>query len=139
MSNGKGGNIAPAAASRPAALVQPTELYQLCLMAGLGGQHHPATFFEPSLLAQREVLLNVALEHNMVGVIVAAARDWADGRYSKAGCSLRFLLDWAWRRVATVKERLDFNTLPLFDHRWVLLCSFVDPTRNRGGGGYFGR
>ena len=40
---------------------------------------------EPSLLAQRELLLNVALEYNMVGLIVAAVRDWADGKYSKVG------------------------------------------------------
>lgn len=104
-------------ACRPAALVQPSELYQLCLMAGLGGQ--TANYLEPSLLAQRELLLNVALEHNMVGLIVAAARDWADGRYSKSGCSLRFLLEWAWRRVGVIKERLDFHTVPLFDHSLV--------------------
>jgi hypothetical protein len=95
--------------------VQPSELYQLCLLAGLAGGG--ASYLEPSLLAQRELLLNVALEHNMVGLIVGAARDWADGRYSKAGCSLRFLLDWAWRRVGLIKERLDFHTVPLFDHR----------------------
>ncbi len=51
-------------ASRPSALVQPSELYHLCLMAGLGGPS--PNFLEPSLLAQRELLLNVALEHNMV-------------------------------------------------------------------------
>jgi hypothetical protein len=45
--------------------VQPSELYHLCLMAGLGGGPSP-NYLEPSLLAQRELLLNVALEHNMV-------------------------------------------------------------------------
>jgi hypothetical protein len=34
-------------------------------MAGLGGGPSP-NYLEPSLLAQRELLLNVALEHNMV-------------------------------------------------------------------------
>ena len=38
---------------------------------------------EPSLLSQRELLLNIALEYNMVGLIVAAVRDWSDGKYSK--------------------------------------------------------
>jgi len=44
--------------------VQPSELYQLCLLAGLGGP--AANYLEPSLLTQRELLLNVAIEHNMV-------------------------------------------------------------------------
>ena len=38
---------------------------------------------EPSAVAQRELLLNVLLHYNMVGVIVATVRDWADGKYSK--------------------------------------------------------
>lgn len=33
----------------------------------------------------------MALEHNMVGVIVAAARDWAEGGFSTAGCTLEVL------------------------------------------------
>lgn len=70
---------------------------------------------EPSLLTQRELLLNIALEYNMVGLIVGAVRSWSDGKYSKAGCTLKFMLDWAWKRVAAIKEKLDFSTLPLFD------------------------
>ena len=27
----------------------------------------------------------------------------------------RFLLDWAWGRVAAIKEQIDRHTLPLFD------------------------
>ena len=27
----------------------------------------------------------------------------------------RFLLDWAWGRVADIKEQIDRQTLPLFD------------------------
>ena len=51
-----------------------------------------------------------------VGVIVAAVRDWSDGRYSKAGCNLKFLLDWAWARVVHIKDTIDTQTVPLFDH-----------------------
>lgn len=29
------------------------------------------------------------------------------------------MLDWAWKRVADLKERLDRSTLPLFDHSLV--------------------
>jgi len=98
--------------SRPSSLVQPSELYQFCLLSGLA----TGPQLEPSLLTQRKVLLTVVLEQSMVGVIVAAVRDWADGRYSKAGCSLKFLLDWAWDRVVAIKELIDSQTVPLFDH-----------------------
>ena len=97
---------------RPGSLVSPTQLYQFCLHAGLA----PGPTFDPSLLGQRRALLSVALEHSMVGMVVAAARDWADGSLAKAGCSLKFLLDWAWSRVAGIKELIDRQTLPLFDH-----------------------
>ena len=52
----------------------------------------------------------------MVGVVVAAARDWVDGKFSKAGCTLRFLLDWAWAKVASIKDQVDGQTVSLFDH-----------------------
>ena len=39
----------------------------------------------------------------VVGVIVSAVRDWSDGRYAKAGCNLKFILDWAWARVVEIK------------------------------------
>ena len=38
-----------------------------------------------------------------VGIIVAAVQDWSDGRYTKAGCNLKFILDWAWARVVEIK------------------------------------
>jgi hypothetical protein len=91
-------------------LVNPTHLYQFCIHAGLC--FGP---FDPSLLSQRRAMLSVLLEHSMVGSIVAAAREWSDGSLVKAGCTLRFLLDWAWGRVAGIKEQIDRQTLPLFD------------------------
>ena len=48
-------------------------------------------------------------------MIVGAVRDWSDGKYSKAGCTLKFMLDWGWKRVAAIKEKLDVSTMPLFD------------------------
>ena len=47
---------------------------------------------------------------------MSAVRDWSDGRYSKAGCNLKFLLDWAWSRVVHIKDSIDTQTIPLFDH-----------------------
>ena len=52
----------------------------------------------------------------VVGVIVGAVRDWSDGRYTKAGCNLKFLLDWAWAKVVNIKDMIDNQTIPLFDH-----------------------
>merc|ERR1719357_398959 len=95
---------------KPGSLVSPTHLYQFCIHAGLS-----VGPFDPSLLSQRRALLSVLLEHSMVGSIVAAAREWSDGSLVKAGCTLRFLLDWAWGRVAGIKEQIDRQSLPLFD------------------------
>ena len=38
------------------------------------------------------------------------------GKYSNAGCTMEFFLDWAWNRVASIKQRADKETLLLFDH-----------------------
>ncbi len=37
--------------------------------------------------------MNIALEHNMVGLIVSAVFDWADGKYSKVRfiCCFNFI------------------------------------------------
>ena len=54
----------------------------------------------------------------VVGVIVAAVRDWSDGRYTKVGCNLKFILDWAWARVVEIKVHLNnltFIFLLLYD------------------------
>ena len=42
-------------------LVQPSELYQFCLLSGLASGPQ----LEPSLLQQRRCLLNVALEQSL--------------------------------------------------------------------------
>ena len=93
-------------------LVRPSELYQFCLMSGLvvGPQ------LEPSLLEQRRHLLDVALEQSLVNIIITAVREWSDGKYSKVGCNLQFLLSWAWNQVVRIKDTIDTNTLGLFDH-----------------------
>jgi hypothetical protein len=79
---------------RAGSLVQPTQLYQFCLHAGLcqvtlleappSTLHQAGQTFEPSLLtqqcsavlSQRSALLTVALEHSMVGTVVAAGRNF---------------------------------------------------------------
>ena len=37
------------------------------------------------------------------------------GKYSHDGCTLKFVLDWAWDRVTSTKQSVDKVTLPLFD------------------------
>jgi hypothetical protein len=44
-------------------------------MAGLGGPS--PNYLEPSLLTQRELLLNVALEHNMVRLDALSLREYS--------------------------------------------------------------
>ena len=35
--------------------------------------------------------------------------------FFQAGCTLKFMVDWAWGRVAAIKQRLDASLTPLFD------------------------
>ena len=37
------------------------------------------------------------------------------GKYSDAGCTRQFLLEWAWNRVAHIKEAIDKDCMLLFD------------------------
>ena len=37
------------------------------------------------------------------------------GKYSEADCTVKFLLDWAWKSVADIKQLVDVTTVPLFD------------------------
>ena len=37
------------------------------------------------------------------------------GKYEEAGCTVKFLLDWAWNSVSSIKQSVDKTTIPLFD------------------------
>eukprot|EP00058_Branchiostoma_floridae_P005607 XP_002591095.1 hypothetical protein BRAFLDRAFT_108704 [Branchiostoma floridae] len=65
--------------------------------------------------AQRETLLSVALDHNLVGFLTSCITQWAEGEYAHAGCTLRTVLDWAWNKVASIKFSLDKTCVPLYD------------------------
>ena len=82
-------------------------------MAGLAS----GNALEPSLVSQRELLLDVALEYNMVGLIVAAVRDWADGKYTKAGCTLRYMSDLCNFKRSSSAGNSFFRSLLLFTGR----------------------
>lgn len=56
---------------------------------------------------QRKFLLNIALEHQMLTWLSSCAREWANGSFSSANCTLDLLLSWAWQRAAVLKNNAD--------------------------------
>ena len=98
-------------------LVAPDKLFQLCSIAQLTTHGHPLPDLAEngSQSQQRSALLTVALEHHMVSFLTECVSHWFDGKYSDADCTVRFLLDWAWKSVADIKQTVDVVTVPLFD------------------------
>lgn len=56
---------------------------------------------------QRKLILNVALEQQMLSWLCNCAREWANGSFSSAGCTLELLLNWAWDRAVILKNNAD--------------------------------
>lgn len=52
-------------------------------------------------------MLNVAMEQQMLCWLCSCAREWANGSYSSAGCTLDFLINWAWERAVALKNNAD--------------------------------
>ncbi|XP_070579164.1 protein ELYS-like [Ptychodera flava] len=98
----------------PQILQDPKEYFNLCWIAGLlpRNMDHLATGIPVQL--QRDALLTVALENNMVGFLIASITVWSEGGFS-SGCTLRTILDWAWNKVASIKESIDRVCMPLYD------------------------
>lgn len=118
-------------------LVDPSDLYQLCRISGLivtsasttdlsydvGDNESGSSEVEepqPRVEEKRGALLTVGLEHNLINLLTGCVHHWSDGKYSEAGCTLKFILDWAWKSVYTIKQTVDKATIPLFD------CSGVE-------------
>ena len=105
------------------ALVTPSQLFQLCILAGLidpqqqqqQQQQQPRHLAEAETHHQRTALLTVALENHLVSLLTGCIAHWRDGKYGHAGCTLKFLLEWAWASVAALKQRSDTAAVPLFD------------------------
>ncbi|XP_077528996.1 uncharacterized protein LOC144141292 [Haemaphysalis longicornis] len=71
---------------------------------------------QQSPAAARGMLLDVALEHRMVGFLVACL--WGDTRTTSNPADwplLSFVLNWTWAKVTEVKTFLDELYVPLFD------------------------
>lgn len=56
---------------------------------------------------QREFLLSVALEYQLVGFLSRCAAEWVDGSQSAMGCTLPALLKWGWQRATNLKNHAD--------------------------------
>ncbi|BFZ23615.1 hypothetical protein BsWGS_26653 [Bradybaena similaris] len=96
-------------------LVQPADFYHQCHRARLLPQNYEEMRTNTADY-QRAVLLNMALEHGVTSTLVPQCiQQWADGEFAEQGCTLSFLLDWAWNRVVTIKQLWDAACEMLYD------------------------
>ncbi|KAK7496763.1 hypothetical protein BaRGS_00011972, partial [Batillaria attramentaria] len=112
-------------ASGPGCLLKPADFYHRCIQTGL----LPRSPETPTSVSheehQRMALLTMALEHGKIRFITACIRSWADGgkavfaclhlEFVYQGCTLQFLLAWAWDRVTALKQQIDLTSRPLYD------------------------
>ncbi|CAG9823287.1 unnamed protein product [Phaedon cochleariae] len=107
-------------ATGPLCLLKPSNIARQVVTIGL--QPLFVEDFSSSCLdAQREVILNVGLEHQLVSWLCKCASEWANGSFASAGCSLEALLSWAFQRAVTLKSNCDRYCAPLFDYSQVQL------------------
>ncbi|XP_069945568.1 protein ELYS isoform X3 [Cherax quadricarinatus] len=100
----------------PSAIVSPEESYAMCVFAGLVSPDvHPTTTTGSSMVIEREALLNVALDQQLVSLLVQCVAEFSEGRFTNLGCSLPSLLEWSWSRVSAIKTANDSLSFPLFD------------------------
>lgn len=103
-------------------LLRPTSLFKHCLMVGL----KPVLIDINNLcdvpaVVQRDYLLSVALENQMLGFLYRCASDWANGSVSGVDCTLPMLLSWGYQRAVTLKETAYELCVHLFDHTGICL------------------
>ncbi|KAG0728092.1 Protein ELYS [Chionoecetes opilio] len=110
--------LALLSACGPAAVVDPQQAHAACVFAGLipsDPAHHSLNSSASAMMLEREAVLNVALDQQLISLLVQCVREFSEGRFSTLGCSLPALLDWAWHRVTEIKASNDTLSLPLFD------------------------
>ncbi|XP_071110083.1 protein ELYS-like [Haliotis cracherodii] len=100
-------------AKGPTCLLQPQDVYNICLCTGL--LPRDLTAHTTPAAQQRQALLNMALDHSMIKFINCCITAWAAGEFVQQGCTLKFLLDWAWDKVAATKHNIDTVCAPLYD------------------------
>ncbi|XP_048392566.2 protein ELYS [Stegostoma tigrinum] len=98
--------------------------YSRCLMAGLLSPR--LADVQPSCLSQEEKLeaiLSAAVESSSLGLITGCIKQWTAEEQPRSAASLRFVLEWTWKKITRTKEELDNICVPLFDGS----CHFIDP------------
>ncbi|XP_072906569.1 protein ELYS [Hemitrygon akajei] len=98
--------------------------YSRCLMAGLLSPR--LADVQPSCLSQEEKLeaiLSAAVESSSLGLITGCIKQWTKEEQPRSAASLRFVLEWTWKKITRTKEELDNICIPLFDGS----CHFIDP------------
>ncbi|XP_039251531.2 uncharacterized protein LOC120328998 isoform X1 [Styela clava] len=104
-------------------LVSPKEIHDDMLSSELYSKHSSHQQFTPDMM--RENILTTALEHGQVSFLLSIVRDLASGHLAACGCTLRFVMDWAWKSVANVKDSIDKLCIPIFDCTCPTLDSLV--------------
>ncbi|XP_076472311.1 uncharacterized protein LOC143301802 [Babylonia areolata] len=107
--------LASLESSGPLCLLKPFDLYHRCVQTGLMARSSDSSSALSVEEQQRMSLLTLALEQGQIRFIIACIRSWADGDYIPQGCSLQFILSWAWARVTAIKQQIDTTCQPLFD------------------------
>ncbi|KAG5885554.1 hypothetical protein JTB14_007634 [Gonioctena quinquepunctata] len=101
----------------PLCLIRPNDVARQVLSSGLTPLFNDETVNSSfSTSSQRELVLNVGLEHQLVGWLCKCASEWANGSFASAGCSLEFLIEWAFQRAVVLKNNCDKYCAPLFDY-----------------------
>ncbi|KAL5014317.1 hypothetical protein ScPMuIL_008587 [Solemya velum] len=99
----------------PTGLLSPKDMYTACVSVGLLPRQLDLSTQNSTVMFQRESLMNLALEYNLVPFLVSCITQWAPGEFVHQGCTLKFLLDWAWNRVAQTKQTIDTTCVSLYD------------------------
>ncbi|XP_071946058.1 protein ELYS-like [Antedon mediterranea] len=98
----------------PSCLRAPQALYNHSVAVGLIIPKHDHPVGSVPVAVQREALLTMCLEYNLVSFIVTCISSWATGDYVTA-LTLRTILDWAWQTVARIKETIDEKCMFLYN------------------------
>nr|CAD7408318.1 unnamed protein product [Timema poppensis] len=102
--------------SGAATFLHPSDFFHRCNFAGLRPVLSDVSAMDSvSVSEQRNFLLSLALDKNLLGVLTRCINEWSDGCYSGQGCSFEMLLDWAWGRTVLVRQQIDELCKPLFD------------------------
>ncbi|EDV23933.1 uncharacterized protein TRIADDRAFT_57661 [Trichoplax adhaerens] len=116
----------------PSALRNPQDIFQAFGMAGI----LPASVDTKTTNAaeQRLAILTTCLEEGSSSFISSCIKTWSNIDYSKSGCSLRLVLEWAWLLVNNYKNSLDELCEPIFDGRALSIGDSTYKTLRRYSG-----